>query len=380
MLLTFRWNVLVAVLLYLGVLHGCSPRFSYKEDAVPEIVNLTPRLQKIFAQTKIVCFGRYAMEVPREAQVVWGGGSFPSRIDMIKGGMDAIMKQMEDDVARMKWEDDTAEVTYSKEGPVNGSWQIRYYTSVFGKELGLHHFKTYVNMDELVFILTATVGDGESEDMTAVRQAARVKSMRLRLADEVPSEPGYCLERVFLRDDSYSTQEMVNAGLYLPSFPDVTFSLSSNKDAYADIPPEEFEKTDRKELSLLARIKKAQEDQGANYPKRTVLREGKRRVQHWQGEESLFRRTDGVHDFEWALVGTPKDIANPSEFNVQMYTKVKHNTVGAAKAASLSDEEAVALWDKLLSGLKFRVKVPRAPEGSYYLPQKAPIRTAGKEE
>jgi hypothetical protein len=42
--------------------------------------------------------------------------------------------------------------------------------------------------------------------------------------------------------------------------------------------------------------------------------------------------------------------------------------VGAAKAASLSDDEAVALWDKLLSGLKFRVKVPGAPEGSYYLP------------
>jgi hypothetical protein len=50
-----------------------------------------------------------------------------------------------------------------------------------------------------------------------------------------------------------------------------------------------------------------------------------------------------------------------------MFTKVEHNMVGAAKAASLSDDEAVALWDKLLSGLKFRVKVPGAPDGSYYL-------------
>ena len=41
-----------------------------------------------------------------------------------------------------------------------------------------------------------------------------------------------------------------------------------------------------------------------------------------------------------------------------MFTKVEYNTVGAAKSASLSDDEAVALWDKLLSGLKFRVKVP----------------------
>jgi hypothetical protein len=50
-----------------------------------------------------------------------------------------------------------------------------------------------------------------------------------------------------------------------------------------------------------------------------------------------------------------------------MYTKVEHDTVGAAHAASLSDDEAVALWDKLLSGLKFRVKVPGAPEGSYFI-------------
>jgi hypothetical protein len=99
-----------------------------------------------------------------------------------------------------------------------------------------------------------------------------------------------------------------------------------------------------------------------------VFREGKRNVNHWHGEESLIKRKDGTHDFEWALVGTPKDVANPSEFSVQMYTKVEHNTVGAAEVASLNDDEALALWDKLLSGLKFRVKVPGAPEGSYFIP------------
>lgn len=81
------------------------------------------------------------------------------------------------------------------------------------------------------------------------------------------------------------------------------------------------------------------------------------------------RAEDGTHDFEWALVGKPKDVPNPSEFGAQMYTKVEHDTVGAAKAASLSDDEAVAPWDKLLSGLRFRVKVPGAPPGAYYFPQ-----------
>ncbi len=192
----------------------------------------------------------------------------------------------------------------------------------------------------------------------------------VRAKDEAPSEPGFCLEHAFVREDKYSHQEMVNAGIYLPSFPDVSFSISSNKDAYGDYRPEEFEKRLRGELSLLARINEAKKDQGILYPRRNVMREGKRNLHHWHGEESLFLRPDGVHDFEWALVGTPGDVANPSEFSVQMYTKVAHNTVGAAKHSSLSDDEAVALWDKLLTGLKFRVKVPGSPPGSYFLEPK----------
>lgn len=335
---------------------------------MPETTKLSPRLQQLFAKTKLVCFGRYALEVPQEAQLVWGTVSFPSKISTITGGPDAIKSDVENSVRKIKRKDGTAEITYNKEGPVIGSWQIRYYEGEIGKELGLHYFKTYVNKGELTFILTGSVGEDNTEESAATKQAIRANSLRLRSPEEVPREPGYCIEHAFMSDGLYIGQEMVNAGIYLPSLPDITFSISSNKDAYGDYPPEEFEKTQRAKLSLLARIKRAQEDQGIHYPSRTVLREGKRGVQHWHGEESLIKRNDGVHDFEWALVGTPKDVANPSEFNVQMYTKVEHNTVGAAKEASLSDNEAVALWDKLLSGLKFRVKVPRAPEGSYFMP------------
>jgi len=130
----------------------------------------------------------------------------------------------------------------------------------------------------------------------------------------------------------------------------------------------------REELSLLNRIQGAKDIQGSSYPKRTLLREGKRAVQHWKGEESLIRRTNGVHDFEWALVGKPRNIANPSVLEVKMYTKVAHNMVGAAEAASLTDDEAIALWDKLLSSLKFRVKVPGAPPGSYYIDPDKPAQ------
>lgn len=362
-------NLYISAALTFCVFAGCSPKYSYQENAVPEPVKLSPRLQELFAKTKLVCFGRYALQVPQEAQLIWGSVWLPSDIDIISGGKDAIKTRVENDIAKLKWKDDTAEITYNSNGPVDGSWQIRYYEGETAKKYGLHFFNTYINKENLTFILGGSIEDGENEEAAVAREAARAKSLRLRAPDDVPAESGYCIEHAFMSDALYKSQEMVKAGIYLPSFPDVTFSISSNKDAYGDYSHEEFEKTERAKLSLLARIKQAQEDQGIHYPSRTVLREGKHNVQHWHGEESLIRRKDGVHDFEWALVGTPRDVANPSEFNVQMYTKVQHNTVGAAKLASLSDDEAVALWDKLLSGLKFRVKVPGAPEGSYYMPR-----------
>jgi hypothetical protein len=356
------------ILFILCSLPGCSSKYTYKENAVPEPVKLSPRLQALFEKTKLLCFGRYAIQVPYEAQLVWGSASFPSSIEVIAGGADASKRRVAADIAKLKWEENTAEITHDQEGPIKDSWQIRYYEQKIAKKMGLHMFKTYVNKGDLTFMFRDVVDENETEESAAARQAQRAKSLRLLGGDDVPNDPGFCIEQAIMSDNLYSDQEMVSAGIYLPSLPDVTFSISSNKDAYGDYPPAEFEKAQRAKLSLLARIAQAKQDQGIGYPSRTLLREGKRNVQHWRGEESLIRRKDGTHDFEWALVGTPRDVANPSEFGAQMYTKVEHNTVGAAKAASLTDDEAVALWDKLLSGLKFRVKVPGAPPGSYFIP------------
>lgn len=341
---------------------------------MPENVALSQRLTRLFKETKLVCFGRYAIAVPKEAEVIQGEASFPSRIYIFPGNWDAIRAKVEKDIAKIKRADKTAEITYSNPGPIENSWQFRYYDSRAAKELNLHFFNTYINLGEFIFLLRGGVApdSAQSEGQAAAQEADRAKTLRLRTEDDIPSEEGYCIEHGFMSSSFYGNQEMISAGIYLPSLPDVTFSISSNKDAYSDYSKEEFARMKVEELSLLARIRQAQEQQGSNYPDRTLLREGKRDVQHWHGEESLIRRPDGTHDFEWGFVGTPKDVANPSEFGVAMFTKVEHNVVGAAKAASLSDDEAVALWDKLLSGLKFRVKVPGAPEGSYYmLPGKA---------
>jgi hypothetical protein len=374
-----RGAILAVSLIVLVSLFGNSRSYTYKETAVPALVKLSPRLQPLFEKTKLLCFGRYAIEVPQEAQLVWGGASFPSKVEIVLGDFEKAKGGADEQIKKLKLEHHTAEITYNGPGPIADSWQLRYFEDKYAKEDNSLFFDTYISKGNLTFVVGDSIEKGESERTVIARQLAKAKSLRLRSAEEVPAEPGFCIEHGFMSGDQYDDQEMVNAGIFLPSLPDVTFSVSSNKDAYADINKAEFEKTERAKLSLLARIRGAQQIQGALYPMRDVLREGKRDVQHWKGEESLIRRRDGTHDFEWALVGTPTDVANPSEFHAAMFTKVEANMVGAAKKASVSDDEAVALWDKLLSGLKFRVKVPGAPEGSYFMPPgKTDSVTAGK--
>jgi hypothetical protein len=367
-----------AAIAALTILTACTHSYSYKEKAVPDPVKLSQRLNLLFAKTKLVCFGRYAIEVPQEAKLIIGSVGIPADVKAITGGLEASKLWVAEDIAKIKNAKDTAEIVYSGKGPVEGSWQIRYFEDAYNKKKGDLYFQTYINKGDLTFFIGDSVrqdnkvdGKTDTEAGAANRQAVLATSLRLREADEIPVEPGFCVEHAFIADKLSADQETASAGLFLPSFPDVTFSISSNKDAYGDYPPAEFEKY-KIELSLLYRIEQAKKDQGMHYPDRTLLREGMRDVQHWHGEESLIKRADGVHDFEWALVGTPRDVANPSEFRVTMFTKVEHNTVGAAEAASLSDDEAVALWDKLLSGLKFRVKVPGAPKGSYHIDHEKP--------
>ena len=357
------------IMIVLGSSSGESRTYSYKETAVPERVKLTPRLQSMFNKTKILCFGRYAIEVPYEAQFVAGSFALPSDIVTVTGGLDEAKIRIAERIRKLKSEEPTSEITYNGPGPTENSWQIRYFEDKYKKERNALFFDTYVSKDKVTFILGDSVSQNDSESTVINRQLVRAKYLQLRAIDEVPTESGFCVDKGFIPNNTYDLQEIVSIGIYLPSLPDVAFSVGSNKDAYADYEKSRFEQMKRDELPLLARIMHAQNIQGASYPHRDVLREGKRDVQHWKGEESLIRRSDGTHDFEWAFVGTPGDVANPSEFHAAMFTKVEHNMVGAAKKASVTDDEAIAIWDKFLSALKFRVKVPGAPEDSYYFPK-----------
>ena len=366
-------KILFTTIVMFGLFQPFKARSAIKENAVSENIALTKRLEVLFLKTKLACFGRYTLRIPQETELIFGETSLPSTIEIRTDGLAGRDKQILEDIERIKFNNPTSEIIYNEKSPAEGIWQIQYFPDKYTKNEGNVYFNTYITKGNITFTIGDTTSEGKTRMDVAAKQIVHANNFRLREESDIPSEPGNCIPYGFIKGNSYEEQEIVSAGLYFPSFPDVTFSVSSNKNAYMDYSSELYEKM-HIELSLLGRIDMAKKRQGNRYPKRSLLREGKRNVQHWQGEESLIRRTDGVHDFEWALVGKPRDVANPSVLEAHMYTKVAHNMVGAAETASLTDEEAIALWDKLLSGLKFRVKVPGAPPGSYYFDPDKPAQ------
>ena len=182
---------------------------------MPETVALSPRLKNLFKETKLVCFGRYALTVPKEAQLIWGETSFPSRIYIFQGDRETVKIVADQEIARLIRADETAEITYTSPGPVKDSWQFRYYEDKAAKRFHLYFFNTYINKGELIFLLRGGVDPEakQTEEQAVALETSRAKSLRLRTEDDIPSEEGYCIEHGFMASSLYGDQEMISAGI-----------------------------------------------------------------------------------------------------------------------------------------------------------------------
>jgi hypothetical protein len=307
---------------------------------------MNPRMEKLFEHTKLLCFGRYVLTVPVDSRLAFGR-DFPTLPNQAKN----IEKVMQAERAKILAANDTAEITYFGKGPAPNVWLIRSYKSLSAKELELEGFRIYHVVGPHIFVNGRGTDNGATERSILRDTVETAKNLRLRESDEVPKDPGLCHEYGFTHDASYSSA-LSQVGLHMAALPDVVFSVESNQAASTQ---------GGNGYGLLKLIADRKREAGSSYPKLTTLREGKKKVHDWAGEESLVRYPDGTQEFEWMFIGESGNVARPALLNVTMHTKVASDRVSAAAVSSLNDEDAIALWDKLLEGLKFRVAVPGAP-------------------
>ncbi|ATE60738.1 T6SS immunity protein Tli4 family protein [Thauera sinica] len=307
---------------------------------------MSARIDRLFTQTKRVCFGRYTLEVPAEARLIFG-------THRISGGFKAYPDQghrirdfLNEHWGKVQSNDPSAEIIEVIKGPVPGGEYYWYHEDAYDKRKNIRRFFGAIPINGHTFTYEGWALNGKA-DQEFARQARLIQALRYRDPDEIPQEPGVCIELGFVAERTCQYQEMFAAGIHMPSLPDVRFSVFSNKGA----------EVDKEKGGLMNGIAKQKKALGIFYPSLSTLREGARTVGVWDGAESLVRRKGGEHEFDWEFLGD-RTVSHPGRLEAGLRSKIEQNVVGAAEKASINDDEALALWDRLLNSLAFRVPVP----------------------
>lgn len=330
-----------------------------KEWKTPNMTTLTPRLQPLFEKTKTVCFGRFMVDVPASATVVWGRTILPLDITIYPGGVDKVEGLAQQFIDELKNE----KAIYLNNIPLLISVddmsrpEGRIVTGYEGFEaMAELKISGYFKMNNDGVIIDARpLKRLKDETIADIKSIAR--RLRQRANDEAPAEPGNCLERAFLPDSPDDEEghpgEFVNIGFRLKEFPDVHFSIQ--------VRPTNPHDPERE--SLKAQWQRMKDDKGTPeedeaFAKVKYFRESPRQLHGWTtGYEVLTwapdeGRVHAYHDFELRFTGVAGDALKPYA-SIQLQTGVGNNAAGAIKA-SLTDEETIALWDKLTSTVRVR--------------------------
>ena len=159
---------------------------------------------------------------------------------------------------------------------------------------------------------------------------------------EVPVQKGFCINRGMVEDPLHADQaEYTGIFLGLEDYPDVAIAFTT----MAGIEPGK---------TLLQRD--AENDVKREFRSRFhVLREGLRNLNGITGEEILERVNEPngstLHGFVWESLGKKDDVFRPS---LVLELVTGRGKPGNPVDSSLSDKEALVLWEKISSSLRAR--------------------------
>lgn len=309
------------------------------------------------------------VEVPASATVVWGEADVPLGVNLYAKGIDeveALARKFTDELKSEKaiYHNDIP-LLVSVDNVSQPPGQI--ITGYEGFE-AIDEFKINgyfrLNNDGLV-IDSRPLRAHKDETIALIKSIA----LRLRQRDEqeVPAEPGNCIEHAFLSDKQNPTEddllEHIRVGFRLKEFPDAHFSIY-----VAPANPYNPEGD-----SLETKTKRFFEDPATPEEKKMlaaikVLRRRARQIYDWHtGFEALMRMPDeegshAHHEFQMKFTGVPRDVLRPYA-DIQFQTGVANDAAGATQP-SLKDEEAIAIWDKITSTIRVRPTGAAALKGS----------------
>lgn len=302
---------------------------------------------------KTICVGRFLLDVPADAAVEYGR----TRISGLEVQTD--VHESDDQFAARLGQTEKALATERNErGGTSLELSIPVSTShLVGKIFvyGRQWIKGISDGKAVYSETTSIRGIGRSHGVTFdfhrelgkprhIEQLERLmRQLEWRSPDSVPSSAGFCFDHGLALDPLDAAQsEFIVMFISVPKYPDLAIALSSAAGRTAG-------------KSLLERDAESNSIK-KQYPSHFyTLRRRARSLKDLPGEELLDRVSElnraTVHDFMWELQGQKNDVNSPA---LLMELSTGRGAQGSPLQSSLSDQEALRLWDKISESLRRR--------------------------
>jgi hypothetical protein len=351
-----KLNGLVSAILasMVVIFGGCSGQSNAGEQlrrrAMPTIEN---RAEVLFQTMKTVCIGRYLIDVPSDSEVVYGPAWVLADIERYPGqkkSLDSAVQETLDEIEKNRYlADDELAGPNSLLGKVIKSDKNRIVFAMGGGSAYKIQAFVPLNEDLYVFSLTSWEKGKQIDDLSDLTKI--VNRVVHRADGDIPETPGVCIDGALIADSNDSRPERVTVGLRLKQFKDVHFSIAmTTKDQIVESD------------GLEQRYKSAEREaksRGATawFVSNRMLRKGTHSFGKWNGYEILARKSpqknEGEsHEFAFTSHGEPDNPMLPV-LELEMHSGVSGNLRGAVKP-SITDTEAVYLWDKVFGSLRPR--------------------------
>lgn len=368
-----RRFTLIAGALLLTACSSVHPEWKSQDMTIP-----SSRIQPMFDKTKTVCFGRFLIDVPASATVAWGESQLPWRISIYEAGVQIINKMAEEKIAAFKEEHNIRHKKPSFISAIPVTNPPGQLVTGYESYSALDDVKIagYFSIGTLgVFIDSGDFLDQPRGNASKVIDIA--KRMRPRSAEEIPAEPGNCIDHAFIADSAEKNDESaiehIRIGFRLKEFPDTHISIY--------MAPSNKSRDESNGLeSRLNRYEKRLKAQDPNNPQVATryMRRGNRKINDLLvGFEALSRTVaeedvHSTHVFILDSSGTPSDPFKPRA-DIRLQTGVADDMAGAVEP-TLTDEEAVAVWDKIISTIRVRKATDASlKESNAVIPERTPL-------
>lgn len=350
MFIRYRYQWLLCCIVLSPLINACDRS---AEDSMESAVNNNPvRIQSLLDQAKIVCFGRFLMQVPATATVVYGPAEVMSAIDYVAGGASEIehhaSQRMEEVEKERRFFREEVDPELPLFGEIIKGVREGQKIVIGSRDRVGYAVDSFTPIQNDLFVQSFNSILPEEKPIDEINKVAEV--LQLRNMEEIPVESGLCIDGGFV--PGVYDYERVTIGIRLKEFPDVHLSIDAHKNL-------KYLRSgaDPKLLHEQARARAEAEGLGPVFSSTRILRDQIRKIERWNGREMAFRTpaykdAASVHEFRFHSVGVINDPFHP-ELDIRLDSGVKNNSKGGM-IPSITDEEALALWDALITTIRIR--------------------------